>query len=182
MLTGSLTCLVSSAVTPHVSPTWECTWLTWPSLRREHPTTLKTTLSTSPRWEWYRTSNFNLVLLCKVFFTCVWFIYLFFMVGHVWLLCDFLSFSADISHYQRDTTISANSLQDWLSTKGEVTVHFHCFAAFYFLSGFVKYCSMRHAQNVLGTGCCQTIFFVQCFCAFSSAAVFRSFPGSPVSV
>lgn len=62
----------ASAVTPHVSPTWECTWLTWPSLRREHPTTLKTTLSTSPRWEWYRTSNFNLVLLCKVFFTCVW--------------------------------------------------------------------------------------------------------------
>lgn len=35
----------------------------------------------------------------------------------------FISFwfhlTPDISHYQRDKTISANSLQDWLSTKGE---------------------------------------------------------------
>lgn len=47
-----LTHLLPSAVTPPVFPTWECTWLTWPSSRRGHPTTLRTTWSTSPRWEW----------------------------------------------------------------------------------------------------------------------------------
>lgn len=48
---------------------------------------------------------------------------------------------------------------------------------------FLLFCSFLVwiCQVLLYEVCCQTIFFVHCFCAFSSAAAFRSFPGSPVS-
>lgn len=47
-------CVISPpAVTLPVCPIWECTSLTWLSLRRERQITQRTTWSTSPRWEWW---------------------------------------------------------------------------------------------------------------------------------
>lgn len=41
-----------AAVTPLLSLTLECTWQTWPSLKKEHQTLRKKALSISPKCEW----------------------------------------------------------------------------------------------------------------------------------
>lgn len=94
------------AVILPVCPIWECTLLTWLSLRREHPTTPKTTWSTSQRWEWWDDLAVAPYSVCR----CM-------RIFHNFMSC--FSCVSDFSHHQRNQAVSANSLQAWPSTKGK---------------------------------------------------------------
>lgn len=92
---------LSLAATPHACHTWECTWQTWPLLRRERPISQKKVLSTSPKWGWYALSSikmYNVQLICPLYLKS--------------------TFSSDFPHHQRDPTVPANALQNRASSQG----------------------------------------------------------------
>lgn len=111
------------AVILPVCPTWECTSLTWPSLRRGRQTTPKTTWSTSPRWEWWGArgsvtseKTFKRVFLWK------W----------VYLPCFIFARIPDFSHHQRNQAVPADGIQDWPATKGDFSFLPSIWDALYF--------------------------------------------------